>query len=412
MIDWDAELKDILSDSFFDDVKPLRTHTTSNDRLVKSFLDVLEFVEATGREPSEKGDIEEQKLYRTLRSIRNDKAKRLACLPSDDAGLLSIKSEEEPTVSIGTPSEEQVIASEESQTHDELADIFKDPLFADVTPVDQSIFEIPEYMKKRQSERAEAESIAKRTECKDFADFEEGFQIIHKKLDDGLCRLVRFKEAHLAEGRYFVLGNQLLFLARINKDARRRDARGRADERTRCIFENGTETNVYQQTLAKSLYTEGYTIVDYSGTDQDYLSKHFTPGVNDVVSGWIYVLRSLSTDPDIAGIKDLYKIGFTRQTVEQRVVNAKNDSTYLFADVRIVKTYKVANIKASTFEDLIHRLFGAAQLQVDAGIAKPKEWFIVPFPIIDKAIHYIIEGVPIAYDHTLQELILLDDSLN
>jgi len=387
MIDWDAELKGILSDPYFDDVKPLRSHATSNDRLVNSFLEVLEFVESTGREPSEKGDIEEQKLYRTLRSIRNDEAKRLACLPSDDAGLLSVKSKEE-------------------LAHDDLTDIFNDPLFADVTPVDQSIFEIPEYMKKRQLERAEAESIAKRTECKDFADFEEGFQIIHKKLDDGLCRLTRFKEAHLTEGRYFVIGNQLLFLARINKDAQRRDARGRADERTRCIFENGTETNVYQQTLAKSLYTDGYTIVDYSDEDPDYLSRHFTPGANDVVSGWIYVLRSLSTDPDIAGLKDLYKIGFTRQTVEQRVANAKNESTYLFADVKIIKTYKVANIKASTFEELIHRLFGASQLQVDAGTAKPKEWFIVPFPIIDKAIHYIIEGVPIAYDQALQELIL------
>ena len=124
------------------------------------------------------------------------------------------------------------------------------------------------------------------------------------------------------------------------------------------------------------------------------------------MSGWIYILRSLSTDPDIAGLKDLYKIGFTRQTVEQRVANAKNESTYLFADVKIIKTYKVANIKASTFEELIHRLFGASQLQVDAGTAKPKEWFIVPFPIIDKAIHYIIEGVPIAYNQALQELIL------
>ena len=125
MIDWDAELKGILSDPYFDDVKPLRSHATSNDRLVNSFLEVLEFVESTGREPSEKGDIEEQKLYRTLRSIRNDEAKRLACLPSDDAGLLSVKSKEE-------------------LAHDDLTDIFNDPLFADVTPVDQSIFEIPE----------------------------------------------------------------------------------------------------------------------------------------------------------------------------------------------------------------------------------------------------------------------------
>ena len=282
-------------------------------------------------------------------------------------------------------------------------------MFDDVTAEGSDIFDIPDYMKKKMQERAEAESIAKRTECKDFADFEEGFQLIHKKLDDGRCRLIRFKEAHLEEGRYFVLGNMLLYLAHINKDAERRDSRGRADDRTRCIFENGTENNVYQQTLAKSLYTEGYTVADYGETDPDYLAKHFTPGENDVISGWIYILRSLSTDPEIAGIKDLYKIGFTRQTVEQRIADAANESTYLFAGVQIVKTYQVANIKASTFENLIHKLFDAAQLQVNAGIAKPKEWYIVPFPVIDQAIHYIIEGKPIAYDKTIQELILLEE---
>ena len=149
--------------------------------------------------------------------------------------------------------------------------------------------------------------------------------------------------------------------------------------------------------------------MDYSDSDPDYLAKHFTPGENDVISGWIYILQSLSTDPDIAGIKDLYKIGFTHQTVEERVKNAKNESTYLFADVKIVKTYQVANIKASKFEDLIHRLFDAVQLQVNAGIAKPKEWYIVPFPIIDQAIHYIIQGTPVAYDHAIQKLILLNE---
>lgn len=417
MIDWDAELKDILSDHFFDDVKPVCSRTSSKDRLVNSFLEVLEFVKATGHEPTEDGDMEEQKLFRTLRSIRNDEAKRRSCLPADDLGLLSDAVNVEtvaPSVTIDSPFVESVpvetvLPSEEPEPQDELDDILNDPMFADVKPVDQSLFEIPDYMKKRQQERAEAESIAKRSECKDFTDFEEGFQIVHKKLDDGRCRLIKFKEAHLAEGNYFVLGNILLYLAHINKDAERRDSRGRADERTRCVFENGTETNVYQQTLAKSLYTEGYSVVDYSDSDPDYLAKHFTPGENDIISGWIYILQSLSTDPEIAGIKDLYKIGFTRQTVEQRVANAKNESTYLFADVKIVKTYQVANVKASKFEELIHHLFDAVQLQINAGIAKPKEWYIVPFPIIDQAIHYIIEGTPVAYDHALQELILLGE---
>ena len=411
MIDWEAELQAILAEPFFDDVKPVKHHTTSSERLVNSFIEVLDFVEAVGREPSENAQsIGELKLFRTLRSIRNDETKRRICQTADTIGLLSESNLpqviEERSIVESVPVE-AVVPSEETDLHDELEDILNDPLFDDVTAESSGLFDIPDYMQKKMQERAEAESIAKRTECKDFADFEEGFQVVHQKLDDGRCRLVRFKEAHLVEGRYFVVGNMLLYLASLNKHAKRRDSRGRADDRTRCVFENGTENNVYQQTLVKSLYTEGYTVVDYSDVESDYLVKHFSPSENDVASGWIYILRSLSTDPEIAGIKELYKIGFTRQTVEQRVANAENESTYLFAKVQIIKTYQVANIKASTFENLIHKLFDSVQLQVNAGIAKPQEWYIVPFPIIDQAIHYIIEGTPIAYDHNLQELILM-----
>lgn len=411
MRDWDAELHDILSEPFFDDVKPIKRQSTSSDRLVNSFIEVLNFVKAKGREPSENAEtLEELKLFRTLRSIRADATKRRICQNADTIGLLSEANLpqviEESSIIESVPVE-SIAPAEETDLHDELEDILNDPLFDDVTAEGNDLFDIPDYMQKKMQERAEAESIAKRTECKDFADFEEGFQVIHKKLDDGRCRLVRFKEAHLVEGRYFVVGNMLLYLAHLNKHAQRHDSRGRADDRTRCIFENGTENNVYQQTLVKSLYTEGYTVVDYSDVEPDYLVKHFTPSENDVISGWIYILRSLSTNPEIAGIKDLYKIGFTRQTVEQRTADAEDESTYLFAKVQIVKTYQVANIKASTFENLIHKLFDAVQLQVNAGIAKPKEWYIVPFPIIDQAIHYIIEGKPVAYDHNIQELILL-----
>ncbi len=409
MRDWDSELQAILADPFFDDVKPVKRRVTSSNRLVNSFIEVLDFVEKEGREPSEKAEsLEELKLFRTLRSIRTDENKRNACISVDTAGLLSTVSDIEegykkPIIE-STPIE-SVVPADKSDCQNELDAILNDPIFDNVTSDSGSLFDIPDYMQKRMKERTEAESIAKRTNCKDFADFEEGFQIIHKKLEDGRCRLVRFKEAHLIEGRYFVVGNMLLYLSHLNKNAKRRDSRGRADGRTRCIFENGTESNVYQQTLVKSLYTEGYTVADHSDIEDAFLHKHFTKGVNDVISGWIYILKSLSTNPKIAEQQDLYKIGFTRQTVEERIANARNESTYLFADVQIIKTYQVANIKASTFEKLIHKLFDAVQLQIVAGIAKPKEWYIVPFPIVDQAIHCIIEGIPVAYDKTLQQLI-------
>ena len=129
---------------------------------------------------------------------------------------------------------------------------------------------------------------------------------------------------------------------------------------------------------------------------------------NDVESGTIYVLRSKSARSEIAAIKDLYKIGFTVTSVESRIGNAKNEPTYLCADVEVVATWKVYNVKYSTFEALIHKLFAPVQLQVTVDGHRPKEWFIVPFHIIEEAINLIIARKPIMYDESLQQIILLD----
>ncbi len=134
----------------------------------------------------------------------------------------------------------------------------------------------------------------------------------------------------------------------------------------------------------------------------------FTLTDKDVESGTIYVLRSKSSRPEIAALKDLYKIGFTVTSVESRIANAKNEPTYLCADVEVVATWKVYNVKSSTFEALIHKLFAPVQLQITVDGHRPKEWFIVPFHIIEEAINLIIARKPIMYDESLQQIILLD----
>ena len=70
-------------------------------------------------------------------------------------------------------------------------------------------------------------------------------------------------------------------------------------------------------------------------------------------------------------------------------------------------TWKVYNVKSSTFEALIHKLFAQVQLQVIVDGHHPKEWFVVPFNIIEQAIMCIIKRQPIEYNAQLQQLILL-----
>ena len=66
---------------------------------------------------------------------------------------------------------------------------------------------------------------------------------------------------------------------------------------------------------------------------------------DDVESGTIYVLRSLSTHPFVAEHRELiHKIGVTGGKIETRIANAPNEATYLLAGVEVAATYKLAGI--------------------------------------------------------------------
>ena len=182
---------------------------------------------------------------------------------------------------------------------------------------------------------------------------------------------------------------------------------GRVDGRTRVIYENGSEADIKFRTITKNLSVDGYSILDCSDMTDDEFEQHFTLADKDVESGTIYVLRSKSSRPEIAAIKDLYKIGFTVTSVESRIANAKNEPTYLCSDVEVVATWKVYNVKSSTFEALIHKLFAPVQLQVTVDGHCPKEWFIVPFKVIEEAVKAIIYGKLIEYNPQFQQIIYL-----
>ena len=292
---------------------------------------------------------------------------------------------------------------------DVLDDIFSDPIFDDIDDSVNTIFDIPDFMKKRLEERKEADYVAQRVKCEDFDKYEDGFKEIHAGLKSGKYRLIKFKEAHIALGRYFVEDGVLVYIAGLDHIEKNRH--GRKNTRTRCIYENGMESGIYMQTLCKNLYSTGYSVQDMSEVGENYLSDKFSINSSDVESGIIYVLRSLSKDPEISGIKNLYKIGFTTTSLDVRIANAKNEPTYLCADVEVVATWRVYNVKSSVFESLVHKLFDNVQLQVRIDGKKPKEWFVVPFPVIEQAIMYIINGKSVAYDTILEQLICLDDSL-
>ena len=401
MINWDKELEKIFADPLLADITVPAKKLTSSDRLIAGFQRIVDFVEANRRLPQKDGEREERTLYNQLKGILDDSKKKARCLPYDTAGILNDPERQtlqEPTVCYQTVSK---------TSEQQLEDIFNDPIFSDVGQSDSSLFDLPDYMKKRLEERREAAYVARRVKCEDFQQFEAGFQEIHAGLKSGKYRLIKFKDAHVAAGRYFVEDGILVYIAGLEKV--QKNKYGKKESRTRCIYENGMESGIYMQTLCKNLYTTGYTVQDMSNVENNYLDKKFSINADDVESGMIYVLRSLSKDPGIAAISNLYKIGFTTTPLEARIANAKNEPTYLCADVETVATWRVYNVKSSVFESLIHKLFDGVQLQVTVGGKRPKEWFVVPFPVIEQAVMYIVSGKPVAYDKNIQQLIDLSE---
>lgn len=115
-------------------------------------------------------------------------------------------------------------------------------------------------------------------------------------------------------------------------------------------------------------------------------------------SGTIYVLRSLSENPVIKEHQELlHKIGVTGSDIERRIANARNDATYMLADVEIVATYKLSNINRVKLENLLHRFFDPARLTIEikdrfGKPVLPREWFLVPLRVIDEVVQLIREG--------------------
>lgn len=131
---------------------------------------------------------------------------------------------------------------------------------------------------------------------------------------------------------------------------------------------------------------------------EDLFSTPLDQAEDDVESGTIYVLRSLSDHPFVAEHRDLiHKIGVSGGKVETRIANAAQDATYLLAEVEVVATYKLAAIKRTRLENLFHRIFAAAELDLTihdrfGHSARAREWFLVPLHAIDDAVDRVRDG--------------------
>lgn len=354
---------------------------TSSDRLERAFLEVIEFRREHDHLPSSSTrEIAERKLGARLDGILADDEKISALKHLDEFGLLDLP---------------EAPASMDDLLENDDLDLLGD---------DSGLLDVSDLPARKKP--AEDFHSAKRVKATDFSAFEPLFKAKHAELREGTAKLAPFPGMqHIFPGSFFVLGGIMLFIAEVGEAAyKKTTVRENRRERLRVIFENGTESAMYRQSLGIRMgERDGQAVVPTSF--ESVLA-------DDVETGYIYVLRSLSDDPLISEVPDLYKIGFTRGAVEKRIARAEHEPTYLMAPVEIVASYRTYNLKTSALEHLLHRVFaetrlGVSQVGKNGRTYEPSEWFSVPLPVINQAIDLITTGdiVDYVYDASTRQLV-------
>lgn len=245
-------------------------------------------------------------------------------------------------------------------------------------------------------EKLTADEIAQRTACKDFGIYKPMFLQMKSDLKAGSWKVIDcLNKADVEVGEFYIIQGQTAYLATASELFI--DADGRQDCRLRVIFDNGTESGMLRRSFQKRLWEDpaARRIIQLENFGELFSNQEEE---GDQAVGYVYVLRSMSeNDFIIENQKVIHKIGITKGSVKKRIANAQKDPTYLLAEVEIIETYKVSNLNLIKLEKLLHKFFEPARLDVQLKDRfgfdiEPREWFLVPLPVIEEAIQKLIDG--------------------
>lgn len=357
------------------EAKPQKPLTAEQERVVAGFEEIQRFYQQHRRRPrhTDDGDIFERLYAVRLERIRSLQQFHELLEPLDHQGLLQEQADDVPDVD--TLDDDELLAA-----------LGVEPVASDLTTL--------RHVRSAAEKRA-VEEIANRERCPDFVQFKPLFEQVAQGLKTGVRKTVPFaNNATIGQGHWFILDGHTVYVAEVGELFRAPNDEW--DARLRAIFSNGTESNLLMRSLKRAL-------------NKDETSRRITePDVGplfssveeegDLESGTIYVLRSKSEHPFVAEHRELiHKIGVTGGKVESRITNAAHEATYLLADVEVIATYKLVGINRQKMEALFHKIFAPAQLDLTiedrfGHPVKPREWFLVPLPVIDEAVQRIMDG--------------------
>lgn len=345
--------------------------TTDTDRVRAKFEEINGFIDRYGHVPGEgkNPSVSERSLQISLNSISSNPDYLAELSLIDRHGILSESKVVEPPKSL-----EDIFAEDD--------DILSTP--SDV------IFEY----KHAQPPKARPDRVSERKQCEEFEQFRPLFDECAADIKSGKRKTREFaNEQEISAGQFFILNGIMVYVAEVHDPHIRN---GKRNARLRLIFGNGTEGNNLLRSLATELYKDPHgRRVTEKEAGPLFSDK---PEEGDTQTGILYVVKSLSDDPQIKDLDGtLFKIGFTKSRIETRVQNAKDDPTFLMAPVQPVKTYSLYNIDRVKLENLIHKFFASACLEIEikdrfGKTVRPREWFLLTVENIDEAVRRLIDG--------------------
>lgn len=370
-------------------------HSPRDERVIAGFEEIQRFVDAQGRAPLHG---EDRDIFERLYAVRLDRLRaledcRTLLAPLDRQGLLHGTS--------STPPPEDAVDDDE--------------LMAELAGMEGSDYITNLRHVRTNADKRAAEEIAQRKSCEDFDKFKPLFEQVKRDLKSNHRQALPFKsldEIRLSEiqsGEFFIVGGQVAYIAEVGEEIRTQYER--KDSRLRVVYDNATESDVLQRSFQRALHRDTAARLITNPSAGPLFGDE--PEAEDLASGTIYVLRSKSDNPVVAANRDvLHKIGVTGGKVETRIGNAALDPTFLLADVEIIATYILYNINRVKLENLIHRVFDSAQLDIEikdrfGNPVRPREWFLVPLFVVNEAVERIKDGsiTEYVYDSNAARLI-------
>ena len=397
-----TRMKDAMSEMDLDELrseledfaKPAKGEAGSakQQRIIAGFEEIERFCEEHGRLPQHG---EGRDIFERIYAVRLDRLRALPecreiLLGRDTRGLLRGNAAQ---VSFSSVQEDET-PYHAGAADDKLSD---DELAAELAAAGIRGSDIAQLQHVRTvAEKRAAEEIAQRAACKNFGIFKPLFEQLKKDMKSGSVKVIECRDkTEVKQGDFYIVQGQMAYLAGAGEDFT--DAEGRQDCRLRVIFDNGTESGMLRRSLQKRLWEDHTARRIIVGQDLGPLFSN-TEEDGDLAVGYVYVLRSKSENPFIAeNRKVIHKIGITSGSVKNRIANAAKDPTYLLAEVEIIETYKISNLDLTKLEKLLHKFFDSARLDLQLkdrfGFdVTPREWFLVPLPVIEEAMEKIKAG--------------------